>query len=121
MYLPHANNVVQALDATTGDLIWEYRREPAFDPAQRSFYAFDFQRSLAIWEDKIIYLTSDNAILALDAINGQVVWETQIRDPEGAGGFAVQSSGPVIANGLAISGRSCMEPQDCFIAAHDLT
>ena len=27
MYLPHPNDVIQALDATTGDLIWEYRRE----------------------------------------------------------------------------------------------
>ena len=27
MYLPHSNNMVQALDARTGKPIWEYRRE----------------------------------------------------------------------------------------------
>lgn len=27
MYLPNPNSIVQALDAATGDLIWEYRRE----------------------------------------------------------------------------------------------
>jgi alcohol dehydrogenase (cytochrome c) len=29
MYLPHAGNVVHALDAATGDLLWEYRYQPA--------------------------------------------------------------------------------------------
>ena len=27
MYVPNPNSIVQALDAATGDLIWEYRRE----------------------------------------------------------------------------------------------
>ena len=31
MYVPNPGNVVQALDAANGDLIWEYRPEPAGD------------------------------------------------------------------------------------------
>src|SRR5699024_1837818 len=33
MYLPHANGVIQALDATNGDLIWEYTRDLPADLA----------------------------------------------------------------------------------------
>ena len=27
MYMPNPNDVIQALDAVTGDLIWEHRRK----------------------------------------------------------------------------------------------
>jgi alcohol dehydrogenase (cytochrome c) len=36
MYLPNPRGVVQALDAATGDLIWEYRPEPRGTSAGRS-------------------------------------------------------------------------------------
>ena len=35
MYLPNPRGVIQALDAATGDLIWEYRPEAAAAPAAR--------------------------------------------------------------------------------------
>src|SRR5690625_5922007 len=34
MYLPHARGVIQALDATHGNLNWEYRRQLPADLAQ---------------------------------------------------------------------------------------
>ena len=34
---------------------------------------------------------------------------------------ALQSSGPIIANGKIISGRSCRKPDSCVITAHDAT
>ena len=33
MYLPNPRGVIQALDAATGDLIWEYRPAPEAAPA----------------------------------------------------------------------------------------
>jgi len=118
MYLPHPDDYIQALDATNGDLIWEYRRQ-----LPEEGLGLVITRSIAIWEDKIILMTKDNAIIALDATNGQVVWETQIRGVD-SGGF--QTTGPIIANGMAISGRNCAGqngpggPETCFVAAHDL-
>lgn len=114
MYLPHPGDVIQALDATTGDLIWEYAREL---PEGVSAIA-SIKRNLAIWDNLIITSTADQAILALDAATGQVVWETSTED---ATGQMWQSSGPIIANGKAISGRSCLDRSGCFIAAHDLS
>src|SRR5919201_2614076 len=47
MYLPNPNSVVQALDAATGDLIWEYRREfPQVGQAPQG----EPQRSIAIFD-----------------------------------------------------------------------
>jgi len=117
MYLPHPNDVIQALDATTGDLIWEYRRE-----LPEEGLGLVITRSIGIWEDKIILLTKDSYIIALDATTGQVVWETQIREH----GTGYQTSGPIIANGKAFSGRNCGninqpgQAGDCFVTAHDL-
>ena len=118
MYLPHPGDIVQALDATNGDLLWEYRRELPEEGLGNLA-----TRNLGIWEDKIILLTKDNFIIALDATSGEVVWETAIREPESWGGV---TSGPIIANGKAISGRSCDNqngtggPDSCFLTAHDL-
>ena len=54
MYIANPGNVVQALDARTGDFIWEYRREmdERLRPAAQ-------MRSLAIYEDLIILNTRD--------------------------------------------------------------
>jgi len=49
MYLPNPNSVVQALDAATGDLLWEYRRE---FPQSGQVPQGEPQRNLAIWDDK---------------------------------------------------------------------
>ena len=74
MYLPHSNNVVQALDARTGELIWEYRRElPENTRANGS-------RNIAIYQDKIFLGTLDGYLVALSAQTGKVVWETQVTD-----------------------------------------
>ena len=51
---------------------------------------------------------------------GEQVWETQILDYKV--NPALQSSGPIVANGKVISGRSCIPkggPDACVITAHD--
>ena len=44
MYVANPGNVVHALDARTGDFIWEYRRE--MDEGRRSAAQM---RGLAVW------------------------------------------------------------------------
>src|SRR5215510_14755219 len=86
MYLPNPRGVIQALDAATGDLIWQYRpqiaRPPAPAPAgggeqtaiprlaQGNAAAGDgrgIQKNIAIFGDKIFATTGDAHIVALDA------------------------------------------------------
>ena len=77
-------------------------------------------RNLAIYDDLIIDTSVDEFVFALDARTGELVWETQVLDYRTHP--ANQSTGPIIANGKVISGRSCMPaagPDACVITAHD--
>src|SRR6202162_2170676 len=57
---------IQALNAATGDLIWEYRRDlPAALLADTPNNLS--KRNMAIYDDKLIVATSDAHIIALDA------------------------------------------------------
>ncbi|MCW5697501.1 MAG: PQQ-binding-like beta-propeller repeat protein [Bauldia sp.] len=111
MFLPHPNDVVQALDATTGDLLWEYRRQLPDDVG-----GIMATRGLGLWQDRVILMSKDNVMVALDATSGEVIWETAVRAPDGG----IQTSTVTVANGVAVSGRSCFTAENCFVAAHDL-
>lgn len=119
LYMPHPADVVQALDAATGELLWEYRRERPEDLSD--YLAFsETNRALAIHGDSIIYTTNDDYVVSLDARTGKLNWETMVLDYRVHP--AQQSSGPVIIDGKVISGRTCTVPAGpaaCVITAHD--
>ena len=121
MYMPNPSDVIQAIDAVSGDLIWEYRRSLPDDACERILPGVcTTNRNLAIYENLIIDTSVDEYAFALDAGTGELVWETQILDYTTHP--ANQSSGPIIAGGKVISGRSCMPaggPDACVITAHD--
>jgi len=95
---------VQALDATNGNLIWEYKR-PMGGPSRA--------KSLGIFEDLILFAAPDSFIVALDARTGQVRWETK--------SSGTLTSGTVVFGDKVLSGRGCSSGGrvDCYIAAHD--
>ena len=115
MFLANPGNVVQAIDAATGDLIWEYRYQ--FPPA--SLTPAGATRGLALYEDKVFLSTYDAAIVAIDARTGEQVWRTAKVDY--TQGFT-QTSAPIIANGVVVSGINGCElftDDGCFITGHD--
>ncbi len=120
MYLPNTNNVIQAIDATNGELIWEYVPEiPAFNYAEGPLRSTRGQRtrSLAIYEDKIITVNAVNSIVALNAANGQVIWENN----RGGDGHVSAPAGAIVLNGLVVSGASCQTaPFNCYVTGHDI-
>ncbi len=116
MFLPNPDNVVQAVDAVTGDRIWEYRRE--FVDMTESVVS-PRSRSIAIYGDKIYLNTADAHIVALDARTGDVAWDHEVAD--NALGYRY-TSGPIVANGKIVAGMTgCEHYKDdvCFISAHD--
>jgi len=123
MYMPNPRDVIQAIDAVTGDLIWEYRRDRPDDLAEYMIGSLiDTNRNLAIYGNLIIDTSADDYVFALDATTGELVWETQILDYKV--NPANQTSGPIVAKGKVISGRSCAPkggPNACVIVAHDAT
>ena len=120
VYMPTLTDIIQALDATNGDLIWEYRRDLPDDVYEFVGGNSRSMRNIAIYDRQIINISDDDYAYALDVETGDVVWETQIFDyretPAG------HSSGPIIADGRVISGRSCRPlggPESCVVVAHD--
>ena len=116
MYLANPGSIIQALDARSGTLLWEYRRE---FPEEFSSGGFNQIRNLAVYDDKIFLATKDAAMVALDARTGLVVWETQIADYQK--GYT-NVSGPLVIRGKVVNGiNGCgrFQEDSCFITAHD--
>jgi alcohol dehydrogenase (cytochrome c) len=114
LYVNNAGMVLQALDAKTGELIWEnrYGTNPTA-PAMRG---------IAIYDDKIFVATGEAHLMAFEARTGKVVWDTTIGD-RSKGDYAT-TSGPLAVNGRLIQGLgrdSCAtyREEKCFISAYD--
>ena len=109
-----------ALDAATGDLVWEYRRDLPEDVYEYVGGNARSMRNIAIYDRFIINVSDDDYAYALDATTGEIAWETEIFDYQVTP--AGHSSGPIIADGRVISGRSCRPrggPESCVVVAHD--
>ena len=66
MFLANVQDIVQALDATTGDLLWEYRRDLPDNIANVTGTRYRY-RNVSIYDDKIFLATNDAYLVALDA------------------------------------------------------
>ncbi len=109
IYLINPSNVIQALDARTGDLIWETATEPE---------SGQDMRNIAIYGTNIIQATTDARLVALDARTGEPIWDTTIQEGN------ANSSGPIVADGKVLNGLggcSRYGSSRCFISAHDAT
>ncbi len=113
MYLNNTGNVLQALDARTGDLIWENNYGANANAAS--------MRGISIYQDKIIVASSDAHLFAFDARNGKQLWEVTMGD-RSQGNYSA-SSGPIVYNGKVITGlagcQAYREDEKCHIGAYD--
>jgi alcohol dehydrogenase (cytochrome c) len=115
MYLPNPGGGVQALDAATGELLWEYESAPAAGGPPRT----SPMRNLAILGDKVYVAAPDARLIALDARTGAVRWDHQVADPKLGYSY---SSGPIVVRRMIVAGiNGCARYKDdvCFISAHD--
>jgi alcohol dehydrogenase (cytochrome c) len=112
MYLATPSNIVQALDAKTGDLIWETRAGPYQAPGYGGI------RSFAIAEDKVFLATSDAHMVAIDARNGKILWDTPASEKPRA-----STGGSIVIGDKAIMGlTNCdhFDGEGCYISAYDI-
>jgi alcohol dehydrogenase (cytochrome c) len=118
MYLGNPGDVIQAIDAATGDLLWEYRRQypqgtldqlMAHNLGQR-------KRSIALYGDQIYSLTWDNYVIALSARTGELVWQSDRGDDV----YTSNTGGPIVANGVVVAGSTCQwAGYPCYVTGHD--
>jgi alcohol dehydrogenase (cytochrome c) len=115
MFVTHPGNVIQALDATNGDLIWTFKYD--FPDASRTLGGPT--RNIALYGDKLFMATYDAALIAIDVRTGKLVWRTVKADYRDG---LTHTSGPIVANGVIVSGINGCERfvvSGCFITGHD--
>jgi alcohol dehydrogenase (cytochrome c) len=108
MYLQAPGAVMQALDATTGQLIWEHKRTMP-DNVKRGARA----KTIAIGYDMVYWTSPDSYLEAIDARTGEERWSVKT-ESRGA------TQGAFLAGDKVISGGACSgKHENCFIDAHD--
>jgi alcohol dehydrogenase (cytochrome c) len=119
LYLYNIDNVVQALNAATGELLWENRIRPSGATGGGT----GAMRSMAIYQDKLYVASTDAHMFALAARTGRTVWDTVLAN--NAKGFG-NSSGPLVINGTIVQGlggcerfKAASEDQGCYITGLD--
>jgi len=98
------NNQVYAVSGMTGREIWRYQR-PKSQTAQISGdAAIGVNRGVAVLGDRVFYLTDDAHLIALDRLNGSLLWD--VNTHEGATGQYGGTAAPLVVGDLVVTGVS---------------
>ena len=71
MFLTHPGNMIQALSAANGRLIWEYK----YPYPKDSMLLGGPTKNIAIYKDKVYMATYDAALIAVDIRTGKLLWK----------------------------------------------
>ena len=106
---------VVALEAKTGAMIWEYRRPvPPGLPIE-----FRVNRGLAVWGSTLFFSSLDGYLVALNANDGKVIWQTLVASP--SDGYSITAA-PLVVNGSIVVGITGGEfGVRGFLAAYDVS
>ena len=116
MFLTTSYNHVYAIDAVTGKEFWHYKHK--MGPVT-TFCCGPNNRGVAISGDRLFMGTLDAKLIALDAKTGNVLWSTQIADPEE--GYS-ETMAPVVVDGKVLIGTNGGEYGiRGFVKAYDAT
>jgi alcohol dehydrogenase (cytochrome c) len=109
MFLHSPGDKLEALDAATGDLLWQYARilPPGVNAGNK--------RMISIYGNKVYMGTSDVHVVALDVKTGRVVWDQPLTEQRG---FNL-SGGPLVAKGKVMIGTSGRVGGKNYIVALD--
>jgi alcohol dehydrogenase (cytochrome c) len=94
---------VYALDATNGRKLWEYDR--SLPKRQLRTVCCDMvNRGVALYGTSAYLATLDNHVVALDARNGNVIWDKAVY-PKPGEGYAMTLA-PLVVDGMVLVGES---------------
>ncbi|MGH9687706.1 MAG: PQQ-binding-like beta-propeller repeat protein [Candidatus Acidiferrales bacterium] len=119
-----SGSTIQALDGSTGDLLWQYVRQL---PDVLLKGSDSTMRGMAIYGDKLFAPTADGHVVALDIKTGKLVWDHEIVVPlEGVYAHSNHDfrldGAPLVVHGKVIEGVSLgiTNPRGgCFIVGLD--
>ena len=102
LYFARFYSEVNAVDATTGKLLWKYDPKAAEASGVRLRQGWG-SRGIAWWNGKIYTATQDGRLIALDAKTGKPQWSVQTID---AGDPRFISGAPRVFNGKVLIGNA---------------
>jgi PQQ-dependent dehydrogenase (methanol/ethanol family) len=111
MFVHGYGDHIEALNAATGDLLWEYSY-PLPKDARVSV-----KRDISLAGNTLIFGTSDMHVLALNVKDGKVIWDHAIADYKERWQL---TGGPLVAKDKVMVGTGGQHPGGNFIVALDL-
>jgi alcohol dehydrogenase (cytochrome c) len=99
MFVSTPNNQVIAIDATSGNVLWRYRRPRAAG----ALVPHDTSRGVALYGDRVFYAAGDAVVVALDVRTGREAWTNTVADNKS--GYYI-SLAPLVAGGKVMVGTS---------------
>jgi hypothetical protein len=106
LFMWNFGETIQALDAKTGTLLWQYAHQlPSDYPTLPGF--FRTKRSLAIGGNKLIVPTTDMRVIALDVKTGTKLWDVVTDDDKS---LRTYNSGPLVSKDKVLVGAGNCSP-----------
>ena len=113
MFVTTPNNQVMALNASTGVVLWRYRKPRPADAIVRH----QPNRGVALYQNKVFFTAGEAVLIALDARNGRELWQKEVADNSAA---YYTTLAPLVADGKVMIGTSGGETGvRGFVAAFD--
>jgi len=77
MYFTGTMNIIRAVDAKTGKLLWRYDPEVVKEVAGHKRVGWIHNRGISMYGDKLFAATWDGRLFALDRATGKLAWSTR--------------------------------------------
>ena len=117
LYFVGSLNIVRAVDATDGTLLWEYDPEVALR-GDRMRAGWEHSRGIGFWDGKVYVATWDGRLNAIDAATGAELWSVMTVEPEKA---LYITGAPKVFKGKVLIGNGGTEhgPARGYVTAYD--
>lgn len=118
LYISLAWNIIEALDARTGRLLWRYDPKVPRDTLVKAC-CDAVSRGVAYWNGRIFAATLDGRLIALDAHSGKPLWKAVTTDPKA--NYTITGAPRVVAGKVVIGNGGAELGVRGYVSAYDAT
>ncbi len=119
MFVTTGHSYIRALDAATGELLWEYDSDARRQSGARLRFGYG-AKGLAYWNQRVFTVTQGGRVIALDSASGEPLWEARTLPEEVDGRYV--NGAPRVFDGKLLIGHGGADTApvrgyvDCFDA-----
>ena len=108
MFVSNSWNVTYALDAASGKELWRFDPEVDRTSVRYACCGGPMSRGVAVYQNKVLIATFDGRMVAVDASNGNKLWDVDTYHPSAVSPFTI-SGAPRVGGGKVYIGQSSSE------------